>query len=299
MSEFESTSTVEEQSADQQEAFLDGWESETPETEQAEDQSPVQEEGAQEEQNDGSEGAEADSGHAEQDQAQTTGQDNQEDAARAGQEAPQTWIIKHMGEERTLSISDVTPELLQKGLDYDRVRSKYDEAKPVIETFTQFARQANMSVADYVKRVREEAKKAGGMSDDEAKRTVELEDREAAVSARESAQQEGTRNEEDRRARVAADLAEFQNSFPDIYARAKDNPGVIPQSVWDEVNGGRSLTAAYARYAVAQANEQAQAAQQAQQTTAQNQRNAQRSTGSMGSAGSDTKPDAFLDGFGG
>lgn len=87
---------------------------------------------------------------------------------------------------------------------------------------------------------------------------------------------------------IQADLASFATAFPEIFDRAKDDPGVIPQCVWDTMRSqGLSLTAAYARYVTGQAK-----------TAAGNQSNAARSTGSMRSAGNDGKNnDAFLSAF--
>lgn len=296
---------AEEMSADQQDSFLEGWGDESPETEEAADQHAEQGEGnAQEaaaEKSADAEGAEADS-KTEEAKTETTDTGAKETAEQPKQEeqaAAPTWTVKHMGHEKTMGAADVTPELLQKGLDYDRIRGKYDEAKPVMEMFTEFAKQAGMSVTDYVKFIRAEAKKAGGMSEAEAKRAVELEDREAAVSAKEAAQKEENDAKQAGEDKVKADLAEFERAFPDVYKQAKSDPKAIPQSVWAEVDGGISLVAAYARYAVAQAGVREQAAKEQAAAASQNQRNTQRSTGSMKSAGNDAKiSDDFLEGFG-
>lgn len=91
-----------------------------------------------------------------------------------------------------------------------------------------------------------------------------------------------------RRADIQADLRSFAAAFPEVFVLAKDDPTVIPQSVWEAMeHQGLSLTAAYARYATGQAR-----------TAAGNSRNAARSTGSMRSAGNDGKlKDAFLSAF--
>ena len=295
--------SMEQQSADQQDAFLEGWGDETPEAEEPADQQD-QQPGEQRSWADGADSAANRDGHADgagetaqsetKDEGVENGDDQQEE-----RKAPQTWNVKHMGQERTLGVADVTPELLQKGLDYDRIRGKYDEAKPVMEMFTQFAAKAGMSVPEYVKLIRQEAKRAGGMSEAEAQRAVELEDREAAVSAKEAeakAQEAAKKDGEDR---VKNDLAQFAQAFPEVYEQAKSDKKAIPDSVWKDVNAGMPLTAAYARYAVAKANEEARAASQSAEAEAQNRKNALRSTGSMRSAGSDTRSsDPFLDGFG-
>lgn len=84
---------------------------------------------------------------------------------------------------------------------------------------------------------------------------------------------------------------EFARTFPEAYRQAREDPATIPDSVWQAVGQGMSLTAAYAQHAVGQAAGDAQ-------TARQNHKNAQRSTGSMRSAGSDVNArDAFLAGF--
>ena len=277
--------SMEQQNADQQEAFLAGWGDDSPEAEEPADQQDQQPE------EQGSRRSEADSAAARDGNAEVTageGGDGQQEERKA----PQTWNVKHMGQERTLGVADVTPELLQKGLDYDRIRGKYDEAKPVMEMFSQFAAQAGMSVSDYARSIRREAKKAGGMSEAEAWRAVELEDREANLFAREAERQAQAQARQAGEARVREDLAQFAKAFPEVYEQAKSDPKRIPEGVWQDIDRGLSLTAAYSRYAVAKASQWAASA-------AQNRKNALRSTGSLRSAGNDAgSADPFLEGFG-
>ena len=296
--------TAGELSADQQDAFLEGWGDEGSEVEQAADQpteqiqEQAQSEAAGESQpvEPSAEAAQADSGT----DSQTRENGAEESKAQPLQQeaAQHTWTVKHMDQSRTLRVEDVTPELLQKGLDYDRIREKYDEAKPIMAMFGQFATQAGLSIPEYAKLIRSQAKQAGGMSEAEAKKTVELEDREAAVMAREAQQQASARSNQDRAARVRADLADFAKAFPDVHEQAKRDRTAIPESVWKDVNAGLPLTAAYARYAVAQA-QQAEASANARAANAeQNRANTQRSTGSMKSVGNDGKnKDPFLEGW--
>ena len=186
-------------------------------------------------------------------------------------------------------------------MDYDRIRGKYDESKPVMELFGSFAKQAGMSISDYLSAIRTQAKQASGMSEAEAKRAVDLEDREAAVSAREAEEakrQSGANQAAQAKAaadaRRSADIAEFQKLFPDA---AKD-PKAIPQEVWANVQSGMTLVSAYSKYAVEQANAARQAAEQKASAASQNQANASRATGSMVSAGENTgSKDPFLAGW--
>lgn len=300
----ETTNTsVEQQTADQPDAFLEGWNSSEGPGAAADQQRGGQEEAPAAEAATAAErGAEGGGKGPEAEPETTGGQEGAEteaEARQAEETQPVQWTVKHMGEERVIAPRDITPELLQKGMDYDRIREKYDEAKPVVAMFSEFARKAGMSVADYAKHIRAEAKKASGMSAEEATRAVELEDREAAVSAKEAQQQEDTGARERGEARVKADLAEFAQAFPQIYEQAKSDPKAIPQGVWDDVKKGMSLTAAYSRFAVAKANELVKAAQEAGAAAETNLRNAERSTGSLKSAGKDVKSnDPFLEGFG-
>lgn len=300
----EITTMTTEQTADQSNSFLEGWGDDPSEAEQTADQQTEQaEEQAQNvaegESSEVAESAEADGQEAETESDTKGAAAGEESGQHAQQDAAPEWTVKHMDQTRTMGVKDITPELLQKGMDYDRIRTKYDEAKPVMEMFTQFAAQAGMSISDYVKFIRTETKKASGMSEADAKKTVELEDREAAVSAKEAQQQAAAKENEDSKARIQADLAEFAKAFPTVYEQAKSDPKAIPDSVWNDVNTGLSLTAAYARHAVAQAEQATKAAADREAAAAKNQTNASRATGSMKSAGSDTRSKAsFLEGFG-
>lgn len=223
-----------------------------------------------------------------------TEQTSQNEQQNIGANQPRTWELRHLGESRTVNETDMVA-LAQKGMDYDRVRSQYDEFKPVMELFNQFANKQGMSTKDYIALIRAQAKQAEGLNEADARRAVELEDREAVVAAAEAerqAQQEAANQAEAARLsaenRRQADIEEFRKTFPEA---AKD-PGSIPQQVWDAVRGGSTLVAAYARFAVQEAKQEAAAMRQSHI-------NEDRSTGSMKSAGSGLKAkDAFLEGWG-
>lgn len=302
----ENTNLNEQLTADQSDAFLDGWNSteDMPAADQStdtEERDVAAEDAAETTAEDSSDERESDN-EAENAAETTDGAEGSDgaDAEKASEQATAdtSWVIKHMGSEKTLSAKDVTPELLQKGLDYDRIRGKYDEAKPVLEMFTEFAKNAGMSVADYARHIRAEAKKASGMSEQEAKRAVELEDREAAVAAKEAQQQESADEKTRSAEKISAEVEEFSRAFPEVYKQAENDPKALPKSVYESWKSGLTLTAAYAKYVVAQAAAEKKASEKREETAAQNAKNAARSTGSMKSAGNDTKSkDAFLEGF--
>lgn len=305
---MENESQITQETPETTDGFLDGWgeqdsegtadtQSETtPAQEQVQTDSGSQQEAP----------AEGQGEAGSQTQPETTGGDaggenaQQQAETQPKADAPKMWTLRHMDEVRQVGEADMVV-LAQKGLDYDRIRGKYDESKPVMELFGSFARQAGMSIPDYVSFIRTQAKQASGMSEAEARRTVELEDREAAVSAKEAVEaqrQNGANQAAQARAaaeaRRNADIAEFQRLFPDA---AKD-PKAIPQEVWASVRSGMSLVSAYSKYAVDQANAARQAAEQKAAASAQNQQNASRSTGSMQSAGeSMASKDPFMEGW--
>ena len=191
--------------------------------------------------------------------------------------------------------------LAQRGMDYDRIRAKYDESKPAMELIGRLAKQAGTSISEYLSMSRVREKQSSGMNEAEARRAVELEDREAAVSAREAeeaqrqrAAEQASQSRTDAEARRQADIAEFQRAFPDA---AKD-PKSIPPQVWADVRSGMSLVSAYSRYAVSQARAAQQEAEQKAAAAAQNRKNEARSAGSMQSAGDTGRgKDPFMDGF--
>lgn len=305
MENVENMSVQEEQSVDQQDAFLDGWGDEqtaqdapeTSETAEGEDTAEEETETASE-----TEGAQSapDGGAAET--AAEAGAEAQTETTEQKADAPEkTWTLRHMDEIKNVGEAEMVT-LAQKGMDYDRIRAKYDESKPAMEILSIFAKQKGVSVADYVSFLRTEAKKADGLSEAEARRSIELEDREAAVTAREAEQAAERQAAEQANAaanaaaqRRKADIDEFAREYPDV-AR---NPDAIQKEVWDAVAAGSSLTVAYAKYTAKQAREEAERTRSAAQAAQQNVKNAARSTGSMQSAGQNAGGrDPFLEGWG-
>lgn len=305
MENVENMSVQEEQNADQQDAFLDGWGDEqtaqdapeTSETAEGEDTAEEETETASE-----TEGAQSASDGGAAETAAEAGAEAQTETTEQKADAPEkTWTLRHMDETKNVGEAEMVT-LAQKGMDYDRIRAKYDESKPAMEILSIFAKQKGVSVADYVSFLRTEAKKADGLSEAEARRSIELEDREAAVTAREAEQAAERQAAEQANAaanaaaqRRKADIDEFAREYPDV-AR---NPDAIPKEVWDAVAAGSSLTVAYAKYTAKQAREEAERTRSAAQAAQQNVKNAARSTGSMQSAGQNAGGrDPFLEGWG-
>lgn len=298
----ENMNQIPEQEPETTDAFLDGWDGEA---EAAADQTEADAEpmggGEETPVEDSSESAETPEEGTQPPADAEQASQTQQTETETVDARPQTWELRHMGEVRQANEAEMV-ELAQKGLDYDRIRSQYDELRPVMDMLSTFANRQGMNTKDYIANLRAQAKQAEGFSEADARRSVELEDREAIVAAAEAerqAQQDATaqaqRAEAEAASRRQADILEFQQTFPEA---AKD-PNSIPPQVWAEVRGGSSLVAAYARYAVQQARQDAATAKRETASVQQNQKNADRSTGSMKSAGDGLKSkDPFLEGWG-
>lgn len=180
----------------------------------------------------------------------------------------------------------------------DRVRTGYEETGPVMDLFRGFARQAGITVPEYITRIRVQAKQTQGMDETEARRAVELEDREARAAAAEARAREAQtmaqmRRDDEirRRERVRRDAREFAAVYPEA---ARDYER-IPGEVWDGVRGGMTLVASYARYTERTRRE---AAARAEALRAQQAKNAAASVGSMRTnEGGHGPRDPFLEGW--
>lgn len=300
MEENTSTTVDLEQTSD---GFMEGWdeepvtaEADQPEAETEEQRQPEAEPPVDEMSAGGEESLRLEDGAQEPAQDQQTVDAPEEPV----QQTPRVWNLRYMDDVRQVGESDMVA-LAQKGLDYDRIRTRYDESKPVMELFGGFAQQAGMTIPEYVAHIRTQAKQAQGLSEPEARREVALEDREAVVAAAEaqrqalaSAQQSEAAARQREDARRMADIQRFQEKFPD----AARDPRSIPQEVWEKVRGGVSLVESYQDYLLAQAETARAEAEQRAAASAQNQTNAVRTTGSMRSAGENLPSrDPFLEGW--
>ena len=298
----ENMNQIPEQEPETTDAFLDGWDGEA---EAAADQPEVDAEpvetGEETPAEDPSESAETpDEGTDPPADAEQAAQTQQTEAETVDAR-PQTWELRHMGEVRQANEAEMVA-LAQKGMDYDRIRSQYDEFKPVMEMVNRFANQQGLNTKEYISMLRAQAKQAEGLSEADARRSVELEDREAVVAAAEAERQaqqdamaQAQRAEAEAASRRQADIQEFQQTFPEA---AKD-PNSIPPQVWADVRNGSSLVAAYARFNNGRLEQEIADAKRETASVQQNQRNAERSTGSMRSAGDGLKSkDPFLEGWG-
>lgn len=176
-------------------------------------------------------------------------------------------------------------ELAQKGMDYDRIRGKLNEANTNIEKLQKYEQFLN------------ELK--GGFSSIEAlmddTRARLLADKEGITkeqalarvqSARQQAEQQQNKAQVDINSVLETmrreSLTAFKQAYPEV--KAKD----IPQEVWDDMRNTNNLVASYAKYVAKKLTEE-------NATLKKNAENKARSTGSMKSSGNKSQRDEIDD----
>lgn len=236
--------------------------------------------------------------------AEETEGEGKPEAEEATQTAETTdqFSLKHLDETRTVDREEVIA-LAQKGLDYDRIREKYDASKDVRDWYEQnqdsvrflekLAKDQGMTLAEMVDATKATimANQTGqslevckGMVANERK-ALELERRQKAMesSSREVSAQAAAKE------KMEADVKAFRKLYPE---QAKD-PNAIPKEVWDEVHNGESLVNAYRAYENKQLKEQLAKEKAEAEKLKQQEKNKARSTGSQRSAGKKSDMDEF------
>ena len=87
------------------------------------------------------------------------------------------------------------------------------------------------------------------------------------------------------------DITAFQNEYPDVFAKLATDKNAIPADVWEDVNKGESLVAAYAKYERAQLKAELERAKAEAEQIKQKQINKSRSTGSQATKGAGSERD--------
>ena len=228
----------------------------------------------------------ADSGeNADQQEAQEP--QEQEPAAEETKEKAETdqFELKHLDEKRTVNREEVIA-LAQKGLDYDRIRAKYDEMKAgetqrnAHEDFLkELAENAGQSVEDMIDSARarmlvnKAATEGKTLSEDDA--LVQVKQARTAAEQTETAEKPTEKpTEADKEADRQQSFLRFSREFPEV--KAED----IPTEVWkDFAEGKGDLADLFAR----QENKRLKAELAAAKQEAENRK---KSTGSRATAGS-------------
>lgn len=212
-----------------------------------------------------------------------------------GQETTQAdqFELKHLDETRKVGRDEVIA-LAQKGMDYDRVREKYDNAKESIEWYGKnadsvhwledIAKEQGMTFEELVDSTRAQimANKTNqsltvcrGIVANERK-ALQLEAQKKAIEAK-------TAESDQKNSRMQEEVKAFAAEYPE---QARDPEKSIPKEVWDAVRKGETLLNAYRAYD----NKQLRAELEKRK---QEEKNKARSTGSQSTAGKRTQMDDF------
>ena len=195
---------------------------------------------------------------------------------------PELFDIVYRGQKEQLTREQAIP-LIQKGRDYDTVRTERDQLKAeaeanagAIDLVKSYAQRMGMEVPQYLDWVRKQDLMRSGMDEATANQTLQMERREADLNAREArinAQQtqQDTLLQQHKAAQEARqkDMQAFLTTYPDVDAKT------IPVEVWGQVSKGVPLVTAYTMHLNAQLKAQLAAEQQ-------NKANKQTSPGSLG-----------------
>ena len=236
-------------------------------------------------------------GGAQQEPAQQSAEEEQgntEESTPNQEQKSDTLQIEYMHQKREISREEAV-QLAQKGMDYDRIREKWDDAKETVAFIDEQAKAAGMDRKAFINYLRTEAKKSQGMSEEEAQRAVELENREAAVQLREAEEQQRVADEQAQKNAVDAekerrdaDFRRFAAKYPDL--KVESITEAIPD-VWERVGKGESLVEIWQEHEINRLKTE-------QATEEQNAKNAGRSTGSMASSGGEhQKKDPWDEGW--
>lgn len=222
-------------------------------------------------------------------ETQTEPKADQPEGGPAGEPTPELFTIKNRDETRQVTREELVA-MAQKGWDYDTVRQERDQLRqqqavngPAVEYLAAVARQNGMDVPTYLQEVQKRELMRTGLSETEAAREMQMRQREEQVRKAQAdldaqkQQEAAARSESQARVeKMRGDIAAFLKAYPGV------KPADVPREVWDRVNKGESLVAAYAMHEAAGYRAELDAVKAEVAALTQNQTNAQRSPGSLG-----------------
>lgn len=201
---------------------------------------------------------------------------------------------------------DKIRDTLERGMNYDRVRTQRDAAVRQLEEQTQWrqqregilstletmARKTGKDLDTVVRSLRINLYRGSGATEQEALARVAQEDAEAKLAAIQKQSQAAAAQQTAQQSRAQKDFLDFSRRYPDV--NIKDVPQAVIQRA---ANGEMSLSDAYTEHRYNQLKAENQRLQQSLAAKQQNETNRQKTTGSVKTEGSQTKGDPFLDGF--
>lgn len=226
---------------------------------------------------------------------EVVGETAEDDEVETGETTPEVFELKHLDKTYQKTKEEMIP-LAQKGMDYDRIRPKYDAAVAEIKEIQDWVKDITGGQDFKTFREQADARRLAdkeGIDYDTALEKVRIQSEKAEIE-KERQRLEALRAEEkvsqEQAEKQQRDIDAFIKAYPEVASKLNSDPNAIPQEVWDLVRGGESLVSAYAVF-------EARSLTKAKETELEqikkelenlklNTKNKERSTGSLSTDGS-------------
>jgi hypothetical protein len=221
-------------------------------------------------------------------------------------EVPKVFELKHLDKTYQKTEEEMIP-LAQKGMDYDRIRTKHDAMAEELKEIKDWVK--DITGGQDFKTFREEAEarrlaEKENLDYDTALEKVRIRSEKAEIE-RERQRLEALKAEEkaaqEQAEKQQRDIDAFIKAYPDVASKLNTDPNAIPQEVWELVRSGESLVSAYAVFeARSLAKEKETELEQIKKELENlklNTKNKERSTGSLSTDGSGDEYDPIRAGW--
>ena len=217
------------------------------------------------------------------------------------QDQGESFTLRYLGEERTVNREDVI-KLAQQGMDYNRIREKWDAVKddvPRLRMYEEFLKELADTRDGDIDSLIDETRTRALISKAEAK-GEKLDPAKAAAQAvamrlgkkTGGSESSGAHTEEDVHARHERMVDEFIK----VYGNSVQGTD-IPNEVWEEASKTGDLIGPYQRHLSKIQGEEIKRLKKELEEAKQQQNNSKRSTGSSRSSGADATRDYFEEGW--
>jgi len=267
---------------------------------ETEEESEGEEADADQQEADGPEG-EGPAGDGDGTEGETGGESEGEaEGKEGGSDQSDSYELKYLGETRTVKRDEVI-KLAQQGMDYQRIREKWDAVKddvPKLRMYEGFLKELAEARGGDIESLIDEtrtrslmarAKAEGKELAASAAAAQAVQARLKAMEPEEAKQQRA--NEEEQQARRRASVDRFMKAYPGVKSEQ------IPKEVWDDAEAMGDLTAAYIKYNSGKLKEENERLKKELEQAKQHKKNKERSMGSSKSAGAGASRDPMDDGW--
>lgn len=253
-----------------------------------------------------SEGGEADADQQEAEEPEGEEADSLPESESQGEEGSEpdraeTFTLRHLGEDREVNRDEVIA-LAQKGMDYDRIREKWDGVKDSIQMYQMehaFLKELADARGGDIESLIDETRTRTLL----AKAEAEGKTLDPSTAAAQAVRMRLSHAPAQSQTQPAQDAGEDQakanemiDRFISVYGnsvKAED----IPKEVWEEAAKTQDLVGAYRGFENRKLKDELKTLKKDLEAAKQQQKNKQRSTGSTKSVGSSKTKDPFEEGW--